>query len=249
MGSFRKSVISFLAFSFVIFSCTAVFGAVPAIVGQDEGGIGNSPVSFNIGGESEMSQGHRVHVNVTTGNLVVKHTDLVIPTKGQDIVVSRTYNSLDLVNGIEKGLEVYVIDPESLTPEIHVSPGVAWVNGERVQMEEVQIWDVDIPGSNGDTETFYAYVRNLGDGNALIEFIEGLPPQDAGVDRYFLGYVKAHNGDEGDPNSASYVDFAVSFYTGLIHGAEIYSTQFGEDNYYFHVKEGFVAINGKKIPR
>ncbi|MFV2082572.1 MAG: DUF6531 domain-containing protein, partial [bacterium] len=129
-----------VVFCSVILFPSISISSVPAIVGQDDGGTGNSPVSFNTGEQSMMSQSHQVNVNVTTGNLIVKNTDLVIPTKGKDIVISRTYNSLNTLNGIEEGLEIYVQPdsgpsyggPYSDSLAFTITKGAVRINGDRV---------------------------------------------------------------------------------------------------------------------
>ena len=132
-GRFFLVILSALILSF---THTTIQASVPGIVGQDEGGTGASPVSFNTGEGSEMSGGHRVNVNVTTGNLTVKHTDLVIPTKGKDIVIERTYNSIRSLHGIESG----VVFSSGMNPDyLTVTDGVAWINGERLEVTGISL--------------------------------------------------------------------------------------------------------------
>lgn len=195
MGSFRKSVISFFAFSFVIFSCTDVFGAVPAIIGQDDGGVGNSPVSFNMGESSEMSQGHRVHVNAATGNLALKHTDLVVPTKGKDIVISRTYNSFRHLHGVEKGLELSAVLGGGASFTITVKAGVAWINGERVKTSET------VQGISTFLDNEYRRVYAVNDnGQGSIEIRK--TSTDAS-NKLYLGTVSYRDGHDGDPDTVT----------------------------------------------
>jgi len=217
------------------------FASVPAIIGQDDPGLKNSPVVFNVGEKNKMSQGHQVNVNVTTGNLVVKHTDLVIPAIGQDIVIERTYNSLDKVNGIEHGFEVFAgyVWPNHV---IQVSPGVVWINGERVKMAESDTWLVDMP-TRGYTSTFYVYVRNVGNGIGEMEYVEYTYPGSMPVDRYYLGAVIATS---DDVDTVDYIDHSVSFSTGVIHGAKITGHEYGGDSIAYDLSRGLVAINGKK---
>ncbi|MFW2374744.1 MAG: DUF6531 domain-containing protein, partial [Gammaproteobacteria bacterium] len=43
--------------------------------------------------EGEAGHGEDMYVNVSNGNLVVRHTDAYLPSQGEDFAVVRTYNS------------------------------------------------------------------------------------------------------------------------------------------------------------
>jgi len=191
-GAFVVSVL--VIFCSVILFPSISISSVPVIVGQDDGGTGISPVGFNTGEKSRMSQGHQVNVNVTTGNLIVKNTDLVIPTRGKDIVIQRTYNSLEQLNGVEKGLDMYV-QPSGWSDILYISAGTAWINGERAFLENdysvnANTFSISIESSY----TFYIYIFKNPDNTAGIDVTRYTLPQSAPSNYYLIGIVYiSHN--------------------------------------------------------
>ncbi len=119
--------------------------ATPSLVAQDEGGSNDSPITVQGGDVEGLSKGHRLSVNAATGNLVVKHTDLVIPAKGRDIVIERTYNSREAMFGVEEGIEIVRESAaDSNYGRIRVTKGVIWINGERLVLEEDALYEWEL---------------------------------------------------------------------------------------------------------
>jgi hypothetical protein len=57
--------------------------------------------SLGSSGSAALGQGReRVYVNSTTENLVIQGIDELLSANGNDLAITRTYNSLGLVNGL-----------------------------------------------------------------------------------------------------------------------------------------------------
>ena len=57
--------------------------------------------SLGSSGSASLGQSReRVYVNSTTGNLVIQSVDEILSANGNDLAITRTYNSLGLVNGV-----------------------------------------------------------------------------------------------------------------------------------------------------
>src|SRR3954464_13763235 len=68
-----------------------------AVVSGSGLGLFTSPGSS---GSAALGQSReRVYVNSTTGNLVIQSVDELLSANGSDMSITRTYNSLGLVNG------------------------------------------------------------------------------------------------------------------------------------------------------
>lgn len=235
-----------IAVSLLFFVSSVSFASVPGIVGQDDGGTSNSPVNFNTGEGSEMSGGHRVSVNVTTGNLTVKHTDLVIPTKGPDIVIERTYNSLEMMNGVERGFEIVWDGAIPGASYITVTAGTCWINGERVTMQS------DYPigvGGNGWSWDENIYVVNNFDGTASITYT-GTSPDSMPDNTYRIGHFDGSRTEDDGLLWLSYYSTGISLNNGKIFGANLTFSHMNQgredDKYYADLSAGLVVINGEK---
>ena len=68
-----------------------------AVVNGSGLGLFKSNVSTGAAGLGQARE--RVYVNSTTGNLVIQGVDELQPANGSDLAITRTYNSLGLVDG------------------------------------------------------------------------------------------------------------------------------------------------------
>ena len=118
------------------------------------------------------------------------------PKPVADFRIERTYNSLQYLNGVEEGLEVTspwvgALYQHPSVVEMYVSPGVVWINGERVVVTDPGPLPLPIP-PNGETISKTIYVKNVGAGIGSIIF--GAPSNATNI--YAIGWFSVDLDEE-----------------------------------------------------
>src|SRR5210317_131622 len=76
------------------------------IGGQGTGNLDTSLFVLNRGdqtGNANSTHGDQIFVNVSNGNLVIQHTDMYLPSQGEDSILTRTYNARGIPTDTQQG--------------------------------------------------------------------------------------------------------------------------------------------------